>query len=186
MDSREWKKSFDRIERYLKRIEANYEIANVDENYEADNDETMDIDIDRYEDDLHSFFIYAWHLHDAIAVDLEGNKTKTDIKKEALKHKSLRICSDIANTAKHVLIYDIKEDAKIKDRAIIIRPARPNLKAKQVGKNIRLSWTYDQKEKEKCLEYKISLPDDTELKALEVAREIISDWKKVIKELGLK
>jgi len=92
-----YKKQFEKVKRYLRKIDPQL-------GFHGDSIE--------YEDNLWSFFQNAWHLKDWIKNDASVKKS-ISMEVAYKNYKSLLVCSDLANRSKHfTLTKTIRVDAK--------------------------------------------------------------------------
>lgn len=112
-----------------------------------------------YEDDLWFFFQNAWHLKDWIENDASLSAvTRNGIEKICKAYPRIMICADLANRAKHSeLTRKIRTDAKHTRTDVTIKIG--------IGSEYR---------------YIITNKDKTEYDALELAKEIVTDWEEII------
>lgn len=114
----------------------------------------------QYEDDLWSFFQNCWHLKDWIKNDPKvSDVIKSNIGVEIYQYESLRICADLANRSKHLVLRNIRIDANIPGRQIVA----------VVGSTSTVTW-----------DYRIVIKDGKELKATAVAEQAVKDWEAMI------
>jgi len=101
----EFLKQFERVKRYLRRIE------------------NQDRDSTEYDDDLWSFFLHCYHLKDWIKNDTEvAVEIRQTVEDFVNKNEALRICADLANRSKHLRLDRVRDDAKITSRSVTIYP----------------------------------------------------------------
>ena len=94
-----WREQFDRVERFLRRIE------NLSE------------DRNEYEDSLWAFFQNCWHLKDWIKNDPQVPPAVQQSVEDSVKESpALMICADLANRSKHFSLERIRRDANIPGR----------------------------------------------------------------------
>jgi hypothetical protein len=133
----------------------------------------QDQDRDRieYEDDLWSFFQNCWHLKDWLIND-EDQSVSPELRDE-LKHRlsdglgpyaNLRICADLANRTKHLKLKNPWADAKARG-------------------DIKLDFTEEATPTR--LEYRITLDDNTEQSAVDVARQAVEEWEHILADHAL-
>jgi hypothetical protein len=82
---------FNRVERYLKRIEAIYEGVPLSSNYDKQS----------YDDDVMSFFIHCYHVKDWLIHDEKLSITKNNVDEYIKNNRELSVCADLANGLKH-------------------------------------------------------------------------------------
>ena len=134
-----------------------------------------------YEDDLWAFFQNCWHMKDWIkndhALGLTQGK-KTGFEDEVNRSVPLVICGDLANRTKHALPNNRRKTTK---GAHVLGLAYHAHVHEHVGKRkkrtIRVRQRWD---------YRIAYDNGKETKALVLAKEAITAWRKVFKGLGLK
>ena len=113
---------------------------------------------DDYADFLRAFVVEDWHLVDWIAHD-SSCSIGDGIWDIALNYDSLKVCRKLANQAKHSPINLIRPKLTGIDTTVILG----NPPKSKYG-------------------YRIGLTDGTEVDALDLVRQIVSDWEKVIKD----
>jgi hypothetical protein len=140
------KEQFARVERFLARI---------------DRQEASD----EAADDLWCFFMNCWHLKDWIIHDptikIPAERVKTDVD----SYESLRICADLANRTKHL---------------VLTRPARED--AKVVGRQVQV---FDGSPHEATARYTVELADGSTRDVHEVARDAVRDWRALLDNYGV-
>ena len=154
-----YKDQFDRVRRYLARIE----------NQSRDRTE--------YEDDFWSFFQNCWHLAHWIENDPTLTaSTKGNVWNDVKNSDTIIICRDLANRSKHVTFepnYQTRMDAQVTQSQIGIE-AGGSLQDENVS-SARLSYGYT------ITLHKTGSHKD----ALRVARKAIKDWAALLKRNGL-
>jgi len=118
-------------------------------------------------DDLYSFFLHAWHLMDWSSNDSTVNcgKSPEDMKAQlrGVITTSIGRCEDIANRTKHLnLTRPPREAPEITNKHIWVGGNRP---AEAV--------------------FIFTFPDDTTRDALDLANEVMTDWKRLLKRYGV-
>jgi len=155
-----YKEQFDRMKRFLSRI---------------DHPQYFHGEQTDYEDNLWCFFQNAWHLKDHIVND--DSIISSEIGKIAEEYSSLRICADLANRTKHsILTKKIRVDAKhIKTDVRIIIPSSLNDTISNSSKDIQIM-------KAEGSLYKYIIEDNTgnEYDAIDLANKIVADWEEII------
>ncbi|MGA3085431.1 MAG: hypothetical protein ABSE95_11635 [Thermodesulfobacteriota bacterium] len=119
-----------------------------------------------YFDDVWAFFQNCWHLKDWIKNDpgLPENLRDT-IKDEAENCSSLKICADLTNRSKHLILDKyIRVDAKIK----------------------RIDTTYDVKKRQTEYRFYVETSDGNKMDGLSLAFQAVDDWKKIFSKFSLK
>lgn len=112
-----------------------------------------------YADFLRAFFIEAWHLADWIAHDISCS-IGDEIWDKALQYDSLKACNKLANQAKHSPINVIFPKLTGIDTTVILE-SLPKSKYR----------------------YRIGMPPNGhEVDALDLVRQIVTDWETVIKD----
>jgi hypothetical protein len=126
----------------------------------------QDRDRTEYEDDLWSFFQNCWHLKDWLIND--DDPSISPELRDTLEHKlsdilssspNLRICADLANRKKHVKLKNPWADATARG-------------------DIKLDFTEEATPLR--LEYLISVNDDSEHSALDVAKQATEEWHQIL------
>ncbi|MFT6909454.1 MAG: hypothetical protein ACJAS1_006173 [Oleiphilaceae bacterium] len=82
---------FNRVERYLKRIEAIYEGVPL----------SHSCDKQSYDDDVMSFFIHCYHVRDWLIHDDTLRITQNNVDEYIKDNRALSVCTDLANGLKH-------------------------------------------------------------------------------------
>jgi hypothetical protein len=122
-----------------------------------------------YEDDLWSFFQNCWHLKDWLINDDDVSPELRDQLEHKLSHSlssyaNLSICADLANRTKHIKLRNAWADS-------------------QARGDIKLDFTEEATPTR--LEYRITSDDNTEHSALEVARQAVEEWRRILADHAL-
>ena len=112
-------------------------------------------------DDLHSFFLHAWHLTDWASYD-PAFATKNVFDEIT---DPIRKCKDIAHRAKHLEL------------------TKPPRKAPEItGKDIRVGLASNPISRRPAeASYIFTFPDGTQRDALELAREVVMEWEVILR-----
>ena len=123
-----------------------------------------------YEDDLWSFFQNCWHLKDWIKNDPGvPSSVSSAIEGDVKKCESLMICADLANRSKHLDLHDARRDADMPGRHIVAVVNETSGADKPSHTTSAVSW-----------DYRITLRDGSERRAMVVAEQAIADWETLI------
>jgi len=163
MPAAEYMKQYERVKRFLARVE------------DQDREQIS------YEDDLWSFFQHCWHLKDWIKYDSSLPQSVSDkIESEVKNYKWLMIAADLANRSKHSQLQKFKRvDADVKSVGVTVHV--PTL-----HRNVQKGETTTVGECRSEYHYTISTDDGSEYDALKVARNAVRDWEQLIDKLGIR
>jgi len=163
-----YKEQFNRLLRYLSRIE------NKDSN-------SME-----YRDDILAFFQNCWHFKDWLKNDKTvPSNIRNEIESEIRNYNYLMICADLANRYKHYNLQKAKKDADIEGIGVTIHiliPMEIYLSEKNKGKQDIRSEGYSEHY------FRIVYNDSNnkkEIDGLYLAKNIVEDWKKVLSSFAL-
>lgn len=149
----------ERAKRYLWKIEKLYEGIFS----------SSDHDSDAYDDDVISFFIHCYHIRDWIVHLNKLGITAQQVDAYINRHKSLMVCSDLANGSKHCKL---------------TRSLRTGRQPHIVGKVRHTSTWFAGDTGGEVLKCKYTILSNTELfDALELARECVGLWESFVKEI---
>ena len=158
----DYKEQFNRIRRFLRRIE-------------DQNRKQLD-----YEDDFWAFCQNCWHLKDWIKNDPSLPPIAREaIEDEVKKYPALIIFADLANRSKHLELRPSSNrvGGKLSGKDVTIHAPTFHLNTKNgESKSEGGSVEYN---------YRIISNDGVEYPGLKLARTAIDDWKKVIHQLGI-
>ncbi len=116
-----------------------------------------------YGDDIWSFFQNCWHLKDWVKNDPSVlSNVSQSIERLVAASPSLMICADLANGTKHL---------KLKDPRVGAKPSHCNL-------------TIVPGESSK-VEYLVDSGSGTQQNSLDLARECLREWERILHEQGL-
>jgi len=113
-------------------------------------------------DDLYSFFMHAWHLIDWASNDQSIARTYSQIVGEI--PDSIKRCQDIANRAKHL---------------VLNRPLRPT---PTILRRLRM---FAGRDRPNEASFSITFPDRTTRDALDLARQVVEDWRTLLVRYGV-
>ncbi|SRR5229473_92593 len=117
-----------------------------------------------YGADLWSFFQNCWHLKDWIKNDPSvPARVRRSIETLVAKPRPLMICADLANATKHLRLRNVRAGAKHSHRNLSITPGESSK-----------------------VEYRIEIGRGKQQDGLELARECLSEWERILTEQGLK
>lgn len=134
-----------------------------------------------YEDDLLSFFQNCWHLKDWVMQEPGINRRK--LNKKIYKSTSLRICADLANKSKH-LVLDFKQvDADIKSCSVTI--SVPIITIINDGNSELIHTSESVPVGTTTWDYNITISDGSVHKASEVVKQAVADWEAILKDSKL-
>lgn len=127
-----------------------------------------------YEDDLWSFFQNCWHLKDWIKNDPGVPSSVSSTIEEAVNdYESLMICADLANRSKHLNLRMVRLNAAMPGRHIVATINETIGSQKPSDTTSVITW-----------DYKITLQDGSERRAMVVAEQAVADWKTLINKLN--
>lgn len=129
-----------------------------------------------YEDNLWSFFQTAWHLKDWIIND--ETVVKDNIEEIVKNYTSLMICADMANRTKHYTLTKIRRDAKCSGNDVTVMVPTAEIDYMDlINGNIPSAKGCETR-------YTYYITDNSMVKyvAVELAKQIILDWEKIIFE----
>ena len=120
-----------------------------------------------YDDELWAFFQNCWHLKDFIKYDSTLHSSITSrVETNVKKIPSICICADLCNRSKHSnLTKHIRKDARVAHKNVTIKLGN--------GEPV-ISY-----------EHIIVLKDGSKYNALDVARNAVEEWEKLLKGYGL-
>lgn len=123
-----------------------------------------------YEDDVWSFFIHAWHLKDYLDKFLKTTALDFGLWKEIDKYESLKIAHDVANLEKHYTLEDkLRPDGSLRPGKLNTRKLRKELTVSIGPSGVHSGYNY------------ILIDENgNEHAVLDVGKEIIIDWQKII------
>jgi hypothetical protein len=117
-----------------------------------------------YEDDVWSFFQNCWHLKDWVKNDPSvPRRVRKSIEKLVEAPRPLKICGDLANATKHLKLRKIRAGAKQSHWNIAITPGESSK-----------------------VQYLIDTGSGTRQDGLDLARECLSEWERILSAQGLK
>ncbi len=104
---------------------------------------------------------------DSVQIEIKEN-----IEKRVEGIASLRICADLCNRSKHLMLTKtIREDAQVTERSVIVHAPVLSMDNNENAK-LKCTSTY---------EHVVTLGDGSKRVALEVARQAVKDWEKLLK-----
>ena len=171
----EWHDQYRRVKRYLSRIQNHPRHLNVDEV--------------EYEDFVWGYFQNCWHLKDWIKNDpaVDPNQQE-EIKRlvdrgEAVNADALKICSDLANRTKHLLLRGPRVSAIAKNREFHMNIVQTFGGDSQAIDSRPDTWDF-------IVDYETTDPktgDRTTYRksALAVASESLENWHTILASVGL-
>ena len=130
--------------------------------------EVQNSDHEEYLDNLMSFFIQAWALKDWIKNDAKISISGFNIEEECKKYSSLMLCADLANKFKHLILTKSRKDADIAGYGVTIYVSTIGASHKN-RHPAKSKFTFLVKDKE-----------GNKYKAIDLVKEIITDWQKII------
>lgn len=120
-----------------------------------------------YDDFVWAFFQNCWHMRDWIANDQQlPEELRHRVPQLAMKQRSLKICADLANATKHFELRHPKvgSGAKHSHRVLTV-VAGESSKTK--------------------IDYYVALDDGQQISTLDVAREAVDVWRRLLVSEGL-
>jgi len=127
-----------------------------------------------YEDNLWSFFQNCWHLKDWIKNDPGvPSSVSSAIEGDIKKYESLMICADLANRSKHFNLQRVRLDATMSGRHIVATINETIRSQKPSDTTSVISW-----------DYKITLQDWFERRAMVIEEQAVADWKMLTNKLN--
>ncbi len=123
-----------------------------------------------YDDDLWSFFQNCWHFKDWLKNDpaVPTHITKR-VEKDANDKPAIKICADLANRSKHVVLTRIRVDAKITSR----------------DTTVFIGGTKESPDTFSVSEHTITLGDGSIHQARDVAKQAICEWEELLNSYHL-
>jgi hypothetical protein len=94
-----WREMWDRVQRWYERFA------------ETDQGRTHDRPSDFYQDEAYAFFIACFHLKDWLKNDPLSSAVATDVEQLVANSPNLRLCADLCNGSKHLILTSPRVDA---------------------------------------------------------------------------